>query len=564
MKNISRSWAMTIVVWAAVFSLMFPGCGGGSDSGGNIKSAVKNSYQDVTAQLDPGGHFYLYASTERIMKTVDEFAVKIRGMIAMKAGQSKDVQKGLQVFDFAHSLIKKSGLMEISGVGVSSIALEEELNHSKIVVHHYKDKSKGIIWNLASKSTNTLDALKMLPGNTVWAAFGEANIEGLWSWLSKEAASSNIPELTQMMPSLEPMLKQKAGIELGKLLASVSGQIGIVVTLDQKNMKAFPMGKQGTLNFPDPAFALLLPAQDDYLFNLLKEKMSFAKPIKKDNMEYLQVPSKPMPITFAPVIAKVEGQLIFATSMGIIDAMLAAKKDGGGLVVSDEFKQLSKEMPAKGNSFRYTSPQFGESVSGVIEKVQASMGGVNKEEQEMFKFMSDFFPKKIAAYEVRQVTDTGFVSHVNHTMGFEYVMMLPAMAVTGIIAAIAIPNLIKATQKGKHKATMGDMKSIGTAIESYITDNYKAPVGQSLDEIQSQLVPFHTRVLPKKDAWGNNYLYKHGTGDKQDTYFIASPGKDGVFNGWEQNGFYPVNSADGINNDIIFSNGNFVYAPRIR
>ncbi len=142
MRNISRSWVLTILVWAAVLSLIFPGCGGDTGSSGKIKSAVKNSFQDVTAQLDPGGHFYLYASTERIIGAVDEFAAKMRSMIAMKADQSKEMQKGLQVFDFVHTLVKHSGLMEISGLGISSIALEEELNHTKMVVHHYKDKNK--------------------------------------------------------------------------------------------------------------------------------------------------------------------------------------------------------------------------------------------------------------------------------------------------------------------------------------------------------------------------------------------------------------------------------------
>jgi len=112
------------------------------------------------------------------------------------------------------------------------------------------------------------------------------------------------------------------------------------------------------------------------------------------------------------------------------------------------------------------------------------------------------------------------------------------------------------------KWTMGDLKSIGSAVECYMTDNYRAPVGRSIHEIRSKLEPFYIKKLPLKDAWGNDFYYHHGTGKNQDIYFIASYGSDGKFNGFNQKGIYYASPNDG--RDIIFSNGYFPYAPKMR
>jgi len=61
--------------------------------------------------------------------------------------------------------------------------------------------------------------------------------------------------------------------------------------------------------------------------------------------------------------------------------------------------------------------------------------------------------------------------------GFSLIELLIVVAIIGIIAAIAIPNLMSALQKGRQKRTMGDMKSLGTAIESINAECGAYPAG---------------------------------------------------------------------------------------
>ena len=139
--------------------------------------------------------------------------------------------------------------------------------------------------------------------------------------------------------------------------------------------------------------------------------------------------------------------------------------------------------------------------------------------------------------------------------GFTLIELLIVVAIIGIIAAIAIPNLLNAIQRGKQKRTMSDIRSVGTACETYAIDNGYPPreTGGTVASLQNELEPTFIRKLPTLDAWKNAMLYiATASGDE---YTVQSKAKGGGGSACTSK----VNSQ--FTESICFSNGQFVQYP---
>jgi len=140
--------------------------------------------------------------------------------------------------------------------------------------------------------------------------------------------------------------------------------------------------------------------------------------------------------------------------------------------------------------------------------------------------------------------------------GFTLIELLIVVAIIGIIAAIAIPNLLNAIDRSKQKRTMADMRSAGTACEEYSIDNNYYPVQTSqgaLNAMSGSLTPTYIKVLPALDGWGWPIQYGSTTGGT--AYTIRSLGKDGTKNG-------TGGPTQDFNCDIIFQVGQFTAYPQ--
>jgi prepilin-type N-terminal cleavage/methylation domain-containing protein len=132
--------------------------------------------------------------------------------------------------------------------------------------------------------------------------------------------------------------------------------------------------------------------------------------------------------------------------------------------------------------------------------------------------------------------------------GFSLIELLIVIAIIGIIAAIAIPQLMNAMDRGRQRRSMADMRNIATANGTMRVDT--GAYAAALADLSAQ---GYMQVTPATDGWGTGYLYVTGA----DTYTITSLGSDA--------GAGPAAPAPWINDpydpDILLTDGAFTQAP---
>lgn len=139
------------------------------------------------------------------------------------------------------------------------------------------------------------------------------------------------------------------------------------------------------------------------------------------------------------------------------------------------------------------------------------------------------------------------------------------IAIVGILAAIAIPNLVTAQQRAKQKRTMADIRTVATAVEAYGADNNGYPQASSIVTLEPMLSPKYIKTVPNNDGWGHPMMYfcyemKEG---RCSGYVIGSGGKDGMFEHSNPKDYVesPRGATSNFNADLIYANGQFIEYP---
>jgi type II secretion system protein G len=144
--------------------------------------------------------------------------------------------------------------------------------------------------------------------------------------------------------------------------------------------------------------------------------------------------------------------------------------------------------------------------------------------------------------------------------GFTLIELLIVVAIIGIIAAIAIPNLLNAINRGRQKRSMADLRTVGTAVEAYAVDMafYPTAISGDFDAAwYTYLEPTYVKTVPRNDGWRTKFR----SSSSSRFYTLGSAARDRDFESTLDDTMYNGRTTQSMDCDIVYSNGSFMSYP---
>ncbi|HNQ79139.1 MAG TPA: prepilin-type N-terminal cleavage/methylation domain-containing protein [Acidobacteriota bacterium] len=104
--------------------------------------------------------------------------------------------------------------------------------------------------------------------------------------------------------------------------------------------------------------------------------------------------------------------------------------------------------------------------------------------------------------------------------GFTIIELLIVVAIIGIIAAIAIPNMMDAIERSRQKKTVDEIRTMVIAMQSFAIDFGGYPNSTHNGVAQDEwpllldahggtpiIIPSYIQAVPGQDGWGQDYIY---------------------------------------------------------
>ena len=118
--------------------------------------------------------------------------------------------------------------------------------------------------------------------------------------------------------------------------------------------------------------------------------------------------------------------------------------------------------------------------------------------------------------------------------GFTLIELLVVLAILGMLAAIAVPQVLKYLGRAKEDVVKVQVQSIGTSLDLFLLDVGRYPTEQEgLQALVSQPGglsqwhgPYVTKANSLIDPWGRPYVYRQ-PGQNGTDYDLYSLGPDG-------------------------------------
>lgn len=467
-----------------------------------ITAGTPTGYAEVIPYLNANGSQLAFYDTRKIVGSVKTALDAFAGI--MKTAD-KDSEAAAIVLPL---LLDFSGVESVAAIGSSSVPRTAETAYNRAYLRFNPGSSKsGAIWNLFGTQSRKLDLLDVLPDTTGGAFFSVVDLAWVDQALEKIAIQAGKPaEFAQFKEGIQ----QTTGLAWKDLLQGIGDEVLIFITLSPTETLSIPLGKTA-LSMPSPSIALVLKPKGEALFQLLTKQLE-KEGLKMEQADGTSFFAQPIPHPvmkgLSPTVAKSGDYLIVGSTKEIaLGVPAVAAGNAKSLGSTEEFKALSNEVEKTGNSFTFVSASLTKTfvtlMDAAVDQIPAPQAA---QIQALVPFYASFMIPQPTYSVMSRVGDDWLVTG-NGPEG-NPLQATTQPAVIGMLAAIAVPNFLRARGRGQATTVLNDARMLDGAVDQYsIEQNIQSGATVTFENIRPYLKP--TSRLASSgglDILGNPYI----------------------------------------------------------
>ncbi|MCP5516600.1 MAG: hypothetical protein H7A45_04980 [Verrucomicrobiales bacterium] len=443
----------------------------------------ENPFAEVAQHLDRGGDLYLYLTLDQWLRqlsdTVTEFRPLLRAMTAGDQGNRVQAEQGLQLLT---RLIQRSGLEEITAIGLSGKQMRSGLFRTRSVLYHRPGAGQGLLWNAFGREPHPLSLLELAPSSTAMAFGFDLQPAALWSTVVEEMERSDSEAYREWPGMVAGGFESETHIPLKDLLEGFGREHAVLFTLDPEHPVQLPV-PEGGITIPRPGLIVLFQVTNSALTDLLTQVAEEADATTVERLgvtlHVIPVPAlAPFPIRLT--FARDGDLLILGLSDDLVEEVIKLRRgEGRGLTGEPKFRALARNLPLEGNAFSYIGQEFGETLAGIQK--QALQAGIRQGEMEagVQSLLGRLIEWNRAprAFAVSSMTPIGWTGQSHGDEHPSSVVLKPLLVAPAAIGAgMLLPALAKAKSKAQDINCVNNLKQIGLAARIWAIDhNDKLP-----------------------------------------------------------------------------------------
>jgi hypothetical protein len=291
----------------------------------------------------------------------------------------------------------------------------------------------------------------LLPESTALAFFSDFDLQMAWTNANRLFTGLGIPGTADALRQAPAQFNKLTGLPLNDVLQSLGGEYGIIFTLDEHKKATLPVPGH-PLEVPNPGLAIVIKVNSDLIFDRVAEVLKDNPLVTKVDGPDLKMRTVniPLPISLdvRPSIARFGDYLVVASTDTLVRDIIAVKsgKDKG-FTSTDEFKKLSQGIPDRGNNFALVTSAFSRTMVRVHDEFASQAAADGHPVPQIFSGQTNSF-----SYSVGVNGSQGWEGFANGNQSAQS-LLVPSVAAAGAVAAVAIPNFVKAREGADKKST---------------------------------------------------------------------------------------------------------------